>query len=87
MLLNYQLRPSKGCGSIQDVICDIDKAIGNYTTDLYNNKTYMAKLDVNKRAIKDLLYYKQILLTLSLNSSFYPNYPYQIVISKVKTLI
>ena len=86
MFLTYKFRPNRGCLQIQDAICEIDEALSKYTNALYNNKTYMVQLRFNKRVVKDLLYYKNILIKISLNPEF-SSIPYQVIVSKVKTLI
>lgn len=87
MLLTYRLKDNKGCATIADALCDIDARLVDYTTDLYNEKVFMAKMPINDRAIKDLLYYKHILTHLAMNPQYFSTINYQQVVSKVKTLI
>lgn len=88
MFLNYLNRECKGCGSISEAICELDRAIARDSTSLYNSYAYLSKMSGEKRRrLRRLIHYRGILMKLVANPSFYPSHSYKSIISKVKTLI
>lgn len=87
MFLSFDIRQCKECGSISNTLWELDEAIGKEADKLYNSIVYMAPRPCDKRRLKDLIYYRGILLNLRMNGKAYPAYTHQQILSKVKTLI
>lgn len=87
MFLTYALRECNDCGSIADTLSLIDRKLEKLSDSVYKREVYLTKSNNRRRQLKDLVYYKQILVHLALNSSYYTGFSYQQIVSKIKTLI
>ena len=80
-LINYP-----ECGTISQLLKDIDWKLVEMAGSLYNNTVFMLNKPVNYEAISDLLNYKRILLFKYCNPDYAGKYTVEMIASKIKLL-
>ena len=80
-LINYP-----ECGTISQLLNDIDCKLVEMAGSLYNNTVFMLNKPINYEAILDLLNYKRILLFKHCNPDYAGKYTVEMIASKIKLL-
>lgn len=84
-MLEINVKECKNCG-IQELLDGIDDKLYKLGRDQFHNAIYLSNPPSNSFQIKRLIRYKNILENIRWNSSYY-SFPYEQIISKIKTLI
>jgi hypothetical protein len=85
-MLSYQLLPTAdNCSEVCAALDLVNEKIDFLGKIHYNTTVHLATRTIDKRKMKDLIYYKYILTHLLSNAYYYDGITYQDIISKVKT--
>jgi hypothetical protein len=85
-MFSYQLQaPTDNCSEVCAALDLVNEKLDFLGKTLYNNTVHLSTKSLDKRKMKDLIYYKYILTHLLSNAYYYEGISYQDIISKVKT--
>lgn len=85
-MLEINVKDCKECGSIKELLCQVEDRIYAMSKSEYNNLSFLSKKNHTKYEIKRLIRYKNILNNLFWNTSYY-DFDFKTIISRIKTLI
>lgn len=85
-MLTFYLTKCTTCGSLEDLICDLDGVLAQYGKNAWENESFLTTKCVPKDKISKLLYYREILEHLRWNQGFYKGFTLKDILSRVGSL-